>query len=64
MTGMARKVVSLVPSALKAGIIMGAGLSAVVTVFKEGGRFDSFPWTISIAIGIAFTWCSPSISRS
>lgn len=43
MTGMARKVVSLVPSALKAGIIMGAGLSAVVTVFKEGGRFDSFP---------------------
>lgn len=54
MTGMARKVVSLVPSALKAGIIMGAGLSAVVTVFKEGGRFDSFPWTISIAIGIAF----------
>ena len=54
MTGMARKVVSLVPSALKAGIIMGAGLSAVVTVFKEGGRFDAFPWTISIAIGIAF----------
>jgi len=54
MTGMARKVVSLVPSALKAGIIMGAGLSAVVTVFKEGGRFDSFPWTISIAVGIAF----------
>ena len=54
MTGMARKVVSLVPSALKAGIIMGAGLSAVVTVFKQGGRFDSFPWTISIAIGIAF----------
>mgnify|MGYP006189165149 CR=1 FL=1 len=39
---------------LKTGIIMGAGLSAVVTVFKEGGRFDSFPWTISIAIGIAF----------
>ncbi|PTU76975.1 hypothetical protein DBO86_22360 [Pseudomonas indoloxydans] len=54
MTGMARKVVSLVPSALKAGIIMGAGLSAVVTVFKEGGRFDAFPWTISIAVGIAF----------
>ncbi|GLX16101.1 permease [Pseudomonas straminea] len=54
MTGMARKVVSLVPSALKAGIIMGAGLSAVVTVFKEGGRFDAFPWTISIAIGVAF----------
>ncbi|KIP88695.1 MULTISPECIES: membrane protein [Pseudomonas] len=54
MTGMARRVVSLVPSALKAGIIMGAGLSAVVTVFKEGGRFDAFPWTISIAIGVAF----------
>ncbi|WP_462379990.1 hypothetical protein [Pseudomonas sp. Marseille-QA0892] len=54
MTGMASRVVSMVPSALKAGIIMGAGLAAVVTVFKEGGRFDAFPWTISIAIGIAF----------
>ncbi|MFK3792609.1 MULTISPECIES: hypothetical protein [Pseudomonas] len=53
-TGMARKVVGFVPSAIKSGVIMGAGLSAVTTVFQVGGKFDSFPWTISIAIGIAF----------
>ncbi|AZC21118.1 MULTISPECIES: hypothetical protein [Pseudomonas] len=53
-TGMARKVVGFVPSAIKSGVIVGAGLSAVTTVFQVGGKFDSFPWTISIAIGIAF----------
>jgi len=54
VTGMAKKVVSLVPPALKSGIIMGAGFAAVISVFQVGGRFESFPWTISIAIGIAF----------
>ncbi|PTU76441.1 hypothetical protein [Pseudomonas mangrovi] len=54
MTGLAGKVVRFVPAAIKAGIIMGAGFAAVITVFKEGGRFDSFPWTISIAVGLAF----------
>lgn len=54
VTGLSRKVVSLVPPAIKAGIIMGAGIAAVTTVFEPGGRFDHFPWTITIAIGIAF----------
>ncbi|KAF0804286.1 hypothetical protein A6D6_03208 [Alcanivorax xiamenensis] len=54
LTGLSRKVVNVVPPAIKAGIIMGAGIAAVITVFKVGGRFESFPWTISIAIGIAF----------
>lgn len=54
MAGLAGKVVRFVPAAIKAGIIMGAGFAAVITVFKEGGRFDSFPWTISIAVGLAF----------
>lgn len=53
-TGMASKVVRLIPSAIKAGIIMGAGLAAVVVVFDEGGRFDQYPFTISIAVGLAF----------
>lgn len=53
-TGLAAKVVSLIPSALKTGVIMGAGIAAVISVFQVGGRFDSFPWTISIAIGIGF----------
>ncbi|WP_101675971.1 hypothetical protein [Alloalcanivorax mobilis] len=53
-TGLSRRVVNVVPPAIKAGIIMGAGIAAVSTVFEAGGRFESFPWTISIAIGIAF----------
>ncbi|MDR6120868.1 hypothetical protein QFZ87_000465 [Bacillus sp. SLBN-46] len=54
ITGLAQKVVSLVPSAIKSGVIIGAGVAAVTSVFQVGGRFESFPWTISIAVGIAF----------
>lgn len=54
MTGLASKVVRFVPSAIKSGVILGAGIIAVITIFEVGGRFESFPWTISIAIGIGF----------
>jgi hypothetical protein len=53
-TKLASKVVTLIPSAIKSGVIMGAGLAAIVVVFKEGGRFDQFPITITIAVGLAF----------
>lgn len=53
-TGMAKKFVDLVPDALKAGILLGAGIAAVRLVFQPGGRFDLYPWTITIAIGFAF----------
>jgi len=53
-TGMAKRVVEYVPSAIKSGIIVGAGLSAVIAVFQVGGKFNVLPWTISIAVGIAF----------
>ena len=54
VTGLASKVVTLVPSAIKSGVILGAGFAAVISVFEVGGRFETFPWTISIAIGIGF----------
>jgi hypothetical protein len=54
VTGFAKKVVSFVPPAIKSGVILGAGFAAVISVFQVGGRFESFPWTISIAVGIAF----------
>ncbi|WP_197911710.1 hypothetical protein [Kineobactrum salinum] len=54
VTGLSRRVVSLVPPALKAGIICGAGIAAVSSVFDKNGRFDQYPVTISIAVGIAF----------
>lgn len=51
---LANKVVDIIPAAIKSGIIIGAGIAAVTTVFKAGGRFDQFPYTISIAVGVAF----------
>ncbi|WP_017729455.1 hypothetical protein [Halalkalibacterium ligniniphilum] len=54
MTGLASKVVQLVPNAIKSGVLLGAGLAAVVTVFEVGGRFDMFPITISLCVGLAF----------
>jgi hypothetical protein len=53
-TGLAKRFVDLVPDALKAGILLGAGVAAVRLVFETGGRFDKYPWTITIAIGFAF----------
>ncbi|PJG85072.1 hypothetical protein [Conservatibacter flavescens] len=53
-TGLASKIVRLIPSAIKSGIIIGAGLAAIISIFQVGGRFESFPWSISIAVGIAF----------
>ncbi|MGM0753882.1 MAG: hypothetical protein ACQET6_18395 [Bacillota bacterium] len=54
VTGLAKKVVTFVPPAIKSGVILGAGFAAIISVFQVGGRFESFPWTISIAVGIAF----------
>ena len=53
-TGLAKRVVDLVPDALKAGILIGAGIAAVRLVFNAGGSFDKYPWTIAIAVGFAF----------
>lgn len=54
VTGLGKKVVTLVPNAMQAGIIMGAGLAAVNVVFGKGGRIEQFPFSIAICIGIGF----------
>ena len=53
-TGAARRMVGLIPPAIKSGIIIGAGVAAVTAVFKIGGRFEQFPWSITICVGAAF----------
>jgi len=53
-TKIATKIIGLIPSAIKSGIIIGAGIAAITTVFKAGGRFDIFPCTITISVSIAF----------
>ena len=50
ITGMAKKVVAIVPPAIKGGIITGAAISAVRGEFAEGGRFWSQPITIFICL--------------
>lgn len=54
VTGWASKVVRIVPSGLRAGIVLGAGIAAIISVFQEGGRFHSYPVTISVAVAVAF----------
>ncbi|HJE84009.1 MAG TPA: putative sulfate/molybdate transporter [Corynebacterium amycolatum] len=54
ITGWASKVVRLIPSGLRSGIVLGAGIAAIISVFQEGGRFHSFPITITIAAAVAF----------
>lgn len=51
---LANRVVFTIPPAIKSGVILGAGLAAVTTVFAEGGRFDLFPYSISITVALAF----------
>ena len=53
VTGLARWVVRIVPPALKAGVVMGAGFAAVMAIFGEDGHFHAFPLTITIAVGFA-----------
>ncbi len=54
VTGLASKVVHIVPNAIKSGIILGAGIGAIVSIFEVGGKFELFPYTITICIGFAF----------
>jgi hypothetical protein len=35
-------------------LILGAGVAAVRLVFEKGGRFDLYPWTVTIALGSVF----------
>lgn len=54
VTGLASKVTRIIPSGLRSGIVLGAGIAAITSVFAEGGRFHEFPITITIAVLIAF----------
>ncbi|MCT4606947.1 MAG: hypothetical protein N4A64_12765 [Marinisporobacter sp.] len=54
VTGLGKKIVSIVPNAMQSGIIMGAGFAAVILIFKKGAKFDSFPLSIIICVGLGF----------
>ncbi|MGL4912731.1 MAG: hypothetical protein ACRC3Y_09930 [Romboutsia sp.] len=48
-TGLAGKLIKIVPNSIKAGILLGAGIAAVFGEFQVGGRFGLYP--ISIFVG-------------
>ncbi|MGR6835737.1 hypothetical protein [Syntrophomonas erecta] len=54
VTGLAGRLISLVPQAIKSGVIMGAGFSAIFMIFKDGGKFEAFPITTTICLAVAF----------
>jgi hypothetical protein len=57
VTGLARKFINLIPNAVQAAILLGAGFSAVMLIFKPGEglkSFDSYEITIIICIGLAY----------
>lgn len=54
ITGIANKLLGIVPESIKAGILIGAGFAAVMGEFNVGKRFDSTPFTIGIGVIIAF----------
>ncbi len=54
VTGLARRVVSIVPASIKSGILLGAGLASIIRVFKPGSFFQQMPYTLTIATVFSF----------
>jgi len=54
LTGLASKIIGAIPNTIKAGILVGAGLSAIMGEFKDGGRVGLYPVTVLIGSVIAY----------
>lgn len=54
ITGLGAKMVQVVPNSVKAGVLMGGGLSAVIGEFNAGGRFGNYPISIGVGILVAY----------
>ena len=54
LTGLAQRVIDFVPRSIKAGILLGAGFSAIMGEFGPTGRFNLYPKTITIGALIAY----------
>lgn len=52
-TGLASKLVGVIPNSLKAGILMGAAISACLGELKAGGRFELYPISATICTLLA-----------
>tara|TARA_R110002094_G_scaffold207268_2_gene177653 strand:- start:3357 stop:4598 length:1242 start_codon:yes stop_codon:yes gene_type:complete len=53
VTGLGSRLIQMIPNSVQAGVIMGAGIAALIGELEEGGRLASTP--ISITIGAAIS---------
>ncbi|MCC0738688.1 hypothetical protein [Clostridioides sp. ZZV14-5902] len=53
ITGIAGKLVNRIPNSIKGGILMGVGISTVISEFSPKGRFESYPISITVGILVA-----------
>lgn len=61
-TGIGRKLVECVPMSIKAGIVLGAGITAGINVFQA--RMPAAPWTVAIACLLSYLFLfNPSFER-
>ncbi|MEM1484136.1 hypothetical protein V6615_04545 [Oscillospiraceae bacterium PP1C4] len=61
-TGLGRKLVDSVPMSIKAGIVLGAGVTAGINVVQS--RMPKAPWTIIIACLLAYVFLfNPTFAR-
>lgn len=54
LTGLSKKLNTLVPPAVKAGIVLGAGVNAVYARLVEGGAMDTVPWGCLAGLVVVF----------
>lgn len=54
ITGLGRRLVLWLPSCIKAGILVGAGIAAIMGEFKVGGRFNTYPISATCALASSF----------
>lgn len=54
VSGLAQRIINFVPKSIKSGILLGAGISAIMGEFTVGGRFELYPITIGISSLFAY----------
>lgn len=53
ITGVAGRLIRLVPAPVKSGVILGAGIAAITSVFQASGKFFTAPITTTICLVIS-----------
>lgn len=54
ITGLASRIIGAIPNAIKSGILLGAGFSAIMGEFKAGGRAGLYP--VTVLVGSIFAY--------